>query len=66
MIQALAAEGATVLAEHGGNASLGDAIAIADLLGGFTGFVQIYDVGDILGGKEAFRARLWAFLAQQG
>jgi hypothetical protein len=50
----LAPDRDTVFAEHDGNASLGDAVASADLLGGLASFVASHDVGYVLGAQEAF------------
>jgi len=49
----LAADGDAVFPRDGGNSGLGDAVAIANLVGGFAGFVPMDDVGDVLGGQEA-------------
>jgi hypothetical protein len=53
IIQALATDGNALVAEDGGDAGLGDAVAIADPLGGFARFVAVHDVGDILKTQEA-------------
>ncbi len=50
-VQTLAADRDALLTEDRGNTSLGDAVASADLLGGFAGFVAMHDVGDVLGGQ---------------
>jgi hypothetical protein len=60
----LAADSDALLAEDGGNPGLGDAVASADLLSGFATFVASCDVGDVLGGQEAFRTGFRAFLIQ--
>jgi hypothetical protein len=66
VIHALPADCDALFPEHVGDTGLGDAVLIADLLGGFLSLVPMNDVGDILGGQEAFRARFWAVLARQG
>jgi hypothetical protein len=48
--EALAADGGALLSEDRGHSGLGDALAIADLLGGFASFVSIHDVGNVIGG----------------
>jgi hypothetical protein len=45
-----------LLAEDGGDSCLGDAVASADLLGGFAGFVVMHDVGRVFGVQEALCA----------
>jgi hypothetical protein len=51
----LATDGGALLAQDGGDAGFGDAVASADPLGGFAGFVVMDDVGDVFGGQEALR-----------
>jgi hypothetical protein len=52
--------------EHSGHPGLGDAVAIADLLGGFAGFVAVHDIGDILRSQEALEAGFGDILGQLG
>lgn len=42
-----------MIAEHGSDAGLGDAVVSTDLLGGVAGFIAMGDVGDVVGGQEA-------------
>jgi len=51
----LATDGYALLAEYGGDAGLGDAVARADLLRRVSGLVFLHDLGDIAGGQEALR-----------
>jgi hypothetical protein len=64
--QALAADGDALLAEHVGDAGLGDSVASTDLLSGFAYFVAIHDVSEVLGGQEAFGAGFWTVLGRSG
>ena len=63
--QALAADGDALFAEHVGDAGLGDSVASADVLSGFTSFVPCHDVGYIFGGQETLRPGFWGILGQQ-
>jgi hypothetical protein len=60
--EALAANGDAVLAEHGGNTGLGDAVAVSDLFGRVAGLV-LQDVVDVVGAEEPFRAGWQAIVA---
>jgi hypothetical protein len=65
VIQALTADSDALFAEHVGDASLGDAVALADLLGSPSRLVSVNDIGYIFGGQEAFRARFRGIPAGQ-
>jgi hypothetical protein len=65
VIQALTADSDALFAEHVGDASLGDAVALADLLGSLSRLVAVHDIGDIVGGQEALRARFRGVPARQ-
>jgi hypothetical protein len=61
--EALAANGDALLAEHGGNTGLGDAVAVSDLFGRVAGLVVLQDVVDVVGAEEPFRAGWQAIVA---
>jgi len=65
VIQALTADSDALFAKHVSDTSLGDAIALADLLGSLSRLVSVHDIGDIFGGQEAFRARFRGIPAGQ-
>jgi hypothetical protein len=54
--QALAPDNDTLLAKDERNAGLRDAVADADLFGGFAGVVPMDDVIDVRGEQEALRS----------
>jgi len=60
----LAADGDALLTENSGDTGLGDAIDVANLLSGFASFVAVHDIGNILGGQEALRARVSLILGR--
>lgn len=63
-VHALTAHSDALFAEHVGDASLGDAVVIADLLSGLADLVAMHNVGDVLGGQEALAAAFWAVLGR--
>jgi hypothetical protein len=63
--QALAADSDALLAEHVGDADLGDSVVSTDLLSGFTYFVASHDIGDVLRGQEALGAVFWTAVGRQ-
>jgi hypothetical protein len=59
----MAADGDALLAEHGSDTGLGDAVASGNLLCCASGLVSPHNVGEVIDGQEALRARWWAVMA---
>jgi hypothetical protein len=64
VIHALTADSDTLFAEHVCDASLGDAVPIADPLSGLADLVAVRNVDDVFGGQEAFGAGVWTVLGR--
>jgi hypothetical protein len=64
-VKPLTSDGDTVISQDRGNAGLRDAVALADMLGGFTALVPPHDIGDGIGGQEPFGARFWTVRLRQ-